>query len=54
MGSRAKRPSSFPSSHTEQRGVEVARVGRSAAIAGEPGHGGGRDVGKNDKGAMGN
>jgi hypothetical protein len=34
--------------------VEAARVGRPAEIAGEPGHGSGRDVGQNDEGAKGN
>jgi hypothetical protein len=37
-----------------ERGVEAARVGRPVAIAGEPGHGGGQDVGQNDEGAKGN
>jgi hypothetical protein len=36
-----------------EEGVEAACVGRPAAIAGEPGHGGGRDVGQNDEGAKG-
>jgi hypothetical protein len=34
--------------------VGAARVGQPAAIAGEPSHDGGRDVGQNDEGAKGN
>jgi hypothetical protein len=56
-GQNALRPPLARMQNKEGRGggrVEVVRVGWPAAIAGEPGHSGGRDVGQNDEDAKGN